>query len=319
MQEDEKIMQENKNKELEQLLASMGARREQKDMDAMMGMLKEAFFYVPAFFPKNMTKEQMQQLMAVEKGQDGELSGIFKDAVPQPCLLEDTGKNKYLPVFTSKKQVKGGAEYPLLMHVPFQVCVNMFVRLKNVKGISLNPFTDNIILNLGKGEKNNTAARSLQKTSPGQMLSFVRQKTEGVDIPARLHRDRDAFMQAVDEGREAFLLEFYEENFKKNNMDCPYTSDDFEVMYLAISDELEVARITLPVKNLTPGMSKLLFFTRNPVTGEVHFYALVKGIPGEKDFIGEVLEDGKKITIQDAPKEGNELTAILEILGKKDE
>lgn len=312
-------MQEKNNEELEQLLASMGAQREKKDMDAVMRMLKETFLFVPAFFPENMTKEQIQQLMNSKKGQGGELSEIFKDAMPQPCLLEDAEKNKYLPVFTSKKQVATGPKYPMLMYLPFQVCVNMLIRLKDVKGISLNPFTNNIILNLGKTEINNTDSKGRQQLSPDQVPALIRQKVEGNDIPVRLHHDKAAFMQAVDERREAFLLEFYEENFKKNNLDCPYTLDDFEVMYLAISDELEVARITLPTKNLAPGMSKLLFFTRNLATNQVHFYALVKGIPTEKDFIGEILEDGKKVTIQDAPKEGNELTAILEILGREEE
>lgn len=309
-------MQEKNNGELEQLLASMGAQREKKDMDAMMGMLKEAFLYVPAFFPKNMTKEQ---LMNMQKGQGGNLSELFKDTMPQPCLLEDAAKNKYLPVFTSKKQTAGKAKYPLLMYLPFQACVNMLIHLKNVKGISLNPFTNNIILNLGKVQKNIQAANGRAKLSPAQIPVLIRQQAEGNEIPLRLHRDKAAFMKAVDEKREAFLMEFYEELFQKNNLECPYSMEDFEVMYLAVSDELEVARITLPTKDLAPGMSKLLFFTMNPVTEQVHFYALVKGIPAEKDFIGEILEDGKKITVQDAPKEGNELTAILDILGREEE
>lgn len=308
-------MQEKNNGELEQLLASMGAQREKKDMDAMMGMLKEAFLYVPAFFPKNMTKEQ---LMDMQRGQGGNLSELFKDTMPQPCLLEDAAKNKYLPVFTSKKQAAGKAKYPLLMYLPFQACVNMLIHLKNVKGISLNPFTNNIILNLGKVQKNIQAANDRAELSPAQIPLLIRQQAEGSEIPLRLHRDKAAFMKAVDEKREAFLLEFYEELFQKNNLECPYSMEDFEVMYLAVSDELEVARITLPTKDLAPGMSKLLFFTMNPVTEQVHFYALVKGIPAEKDFIGEILEDGKKITVQDAPKEGNELTAILDILGREE-
>lgn len=305
-----KIMQEKENGKLEQLLNTMGAKREKKDMDAMMALIKEAFLYVPVMFPDNMTKEQIEQL-AKNNGRQGGASELFKESAPQPCLLEDTGKNKYLPIFTSKKQIPAEAEYPMLLFVPFQICVNILIRLLDVKGIAVNPFTNNIILNLGKVEKREDGR---QKLSPEQIPALIRMQVEGADIPLCLHQKKAEFMQALDEKREAFILEFYQAAYAKNKLKCPYREEDFEVMYLGISDELEIARITLPAKNLAPGMSKLLFFTQNITTKEVHFYAIVKGIPAENDFIGEILADGKKVTVQDAPKEGNELNAILGIL-----
>lgn len=305
-------MQEKENEKLEQLLNTMGAKREKKDMDAMMELIKGAFLYVPVMFPDNMTREQIEQF-ANRKGGQGDVSELFKQSPPQPCLLEDTNKNKYLPIFTSKKQIPTQAEYPMMLFVPFQICVNILIRLLDVKGIAVNPFTNNVILNLGKVEKKEDGRKKL---SPEQIPALLRLQVEGVDIPLRLHQEKTAFMQALDEKREAFILEFYQAAYAKNKLECPYSSEDFEVMYLGISDELEIARITLPAKNLAPGMSKLLFLTQNTATGEVHFYAIVKGIPTENDFIGEILADGEKVTVQDAPKEGNELNAILSLLDK---
>ena len=306
-------MQEKDNHKIEQLLKQIGTRREKKQMDQLMELLQESYWYIPAKLPPNVSREVMEKIR--QAGDDlQDMSSYFSDNMPQPLLIQDNGANKYLPLFSSKLQVPEENSYPLLLYFPFSSCINLTHRLKDVKAIALNPFTDNLILQ--PGNVKNKTKQNDKEQNKANVMQLLRIQTESNDIPFAFHHQGDTFMEQLDEKREDYILEFYQDRYKKNKIPCPFTAGNFEVMYLAVTKDMEIARVTLPATGGVPGMPSIFFLTKKLSTNEKHFYALVKGRADEKDFIGEILPNGSKAKAFDAPPEGSEMNAILEKLGE---
>lgn len=301
---------ENKinNQELEKILDELGKERSKSDLEKIMPYLQKTSFFVPMQLPGDYTAQQLKQLDPAKVGE------VFKENPPQPVLLQNEQGQKYLPLYTSEQQIPTNEGYGLVMVFPFSICTNMLVQLSDVKGLSINAFTHNFMIDKGvQPQKKKDSGK--KKLSAKHVPSLLRGQVENNDIPFRLHQEKGEFMKLVDEKRETFIYSFYESLFKKNKLRCPFQAKDIEVMYLGVTENIDVARVTLPSNASGPGMAKLLFLVNDKAGDCVHYYSLVKGLPGEKDFIGEVLSNGARQVVADAPKEGNELHAIMEILG----
>lgn len=291
--------------------------------------LKDSKFLVPVEFPKKIDPVVVEKMKKKEK--------LTPDEVPRmlPILVVNKKGERFAPIFTGKKELPENHKYSVIMTVDFPAVLRVAkAKSTNAKGILINPNSTRLILNPNllevmekvlQGEDMETVlkAQAAQagtqkkeiKMTAQQFHVFVRRNVEIGLFPKIAFRDKGTLMEKLSEEGEEAVCKIYKGMYK-DQVQFPYEPGDFDVMVLDISDEMSVAAITLPAKNLAPGICQSVYLIWNPQTEEMQYYTIEKTKIEDENKLGQVTPEGKYEIIGDAPVQGSELSGIIELVQK---
>jgi len=239
---------------------------------------------------------------------------------PSPYLLKAGETDMYLPIFTSLKHVQKAPKSQAILNMPYMHTNAMVLNAKeDVKGIVINPFTDNILLkkdllqNIAGIEEMKQKGMGQLKLTGEQYLVFERMNFERRFLPKRLFDEGQGFFERLEERKEAFLDELYEESYQQKRM-YPYLEEDFSVMLLTISEELKVARIEFPTKDMAPGVAIRGFLSWNPKNAVGHYFLIEQGKEPDTKIFSEITRELKYVSYGQAPVDGMELQRVLDLV-----
>lgn len=296
------------NKEIEKILDKMKETQTNELAAQLTKALSEAHVYVPATMPKNTDPEILRKMMA----NPGVETPIPEGAQPQPCILQNDNGTKFFPVFTSEEEMQKGAgvpKFPLTLNLPFKTCLDIMSSIEGIAAAVLNPFNQNIVMNVSKN-----ATKQTQLTE-AQYHAVIRQQMESRVFPHKIHTEGEAYIEDLCKRQGECIIELFEEPYAKTH-NCPYSAEDYEFMILNISDTLRLIRITMPTDKQYPEMAISVFIAWNPVEKKSRYFAVIKGREGEDNKLYEVTAEQKVESLGAAPDEGMELQSIIDIASK---
>lgn len=241
----------------------------------------------------------------------------------QPYVIKNAQGDMYMPAFTSIKKFPQNQKYQGMLKIQYKQCVSKLLDHPTlVQGIALNPFSDNLMLKsqmlelsrkVEQGAKDAPKAYSV-KTDDFRMV--VRYNVEFHKIPEKLFAEKTAFIHSL---TEEVLCDLYKEPYIEVGQEkqYPYTNDSFEMMELNIRDDLSMIQVIAPSAYLYQTNCRELYIVWNPLTDQVGYYAVEKGLDTEevKFHLSVVREDGSKEKLEEAPSDGNVMNRIMELFG----
>lgn len=294
-------------------------------MAAFMQGLSMSRFLVPVEFPKQMSKELVEKLKKGEKVTPQELPQML------PVLLRNKKDEHFVPAYTSREQLPKDHQYVALMPVAFKDIIRVSqVKAYKVKAICLNPHTTNLLLKdkfvkmmeaVCNGEsidavmeKNGIGKvqRNTVQMTVEQFHGFARRNVEVGTLPKFVFDNKETFIKTLEEKGPQMILDMYR-SFYRTTVPFEYEDSDIDVLVLAIRDDLTIVSITLPSKNLVPGSCSSAYIVWNPETKDVQYFVIETLKGKETGSLGQVATDGTHTVIADAPAQGSEMSAILEM------
>ncbi|MGN0482475.1 MAG: SseB family protein [Lachnospiraceae bacterium] len=299
------------NTKLLETMRVFTADKTHEHMLDIMRQIRMSMVMVPATFPEegdvNRLKEANGKPVAVPPGTKF-----------QPQLIKNKKDEKYLPIFTDPAQIPKEQEYPTIVTMPFLECAAMTNMKKEIiKGIALNPFTENILFQQELLEAMLLAEKELQgqRVVPVSQQNYhrlVRHRAEHVELPQAVHSGGQKFIQTLEKEAEPMILSLYRKGYDEK-MTCPYSEDDFSIMSLNIGEDLELTRIDLPHKHLAKEIAIRVYLTVNPQTNQTGYF-LIEGAEEKNTFqLSKILADGTYQVLQEAPGEGTELQTVIDL------
>lgn len=306
----------NESKKTEQLIQIYKEDTAQENLKALIHQMKKTVFLIPAMLPDTPEINEIKQKVKENPGQQINLP---KGAAPMPAILNNQKGEKFFPVYSSQEQIPKEPRFDLLMNLPFPACVKFALdeRLETL-GLSLNPFTDNLIFRralLEEIQKEESAPKAPQqrKVTPQQYQIMMRQKAEFHDLPRRLFQEKGAFVQRLCDEKEDIVDEIYRGAYEKSEL-YPFEKESFSVMPLNISEELLLVRLDLPPIKEAAQLCYRVYITQNPKDNAVHYFTIERGKGKDEQNLCGVGEDGKHREYGEAPVEGAEIQRIMDIL-----
>ena len=145
-----------------------------------------------------------------------------------------------------------------------------------------------------------------------QFRAFVKKQTEFYVFPKRLHTEGESFVQSLCEEKEAFVNRIFAEAYKEEKL-YPYTEEDYSVMALEIAEDLTLIRVDLPERELAAGLCSRVYVTFDPIAKKAGYYTIELTKERNVHQLAEVLPDGKRVELGEAPVEGAELQKIIDL------
>lgn len=237
-----------------------------------------------------------------------------------PLFLRNNEGIAFLAVFTGKEQVPDDMRKQTVMVMPFPMC-NGIVANDNftLKGMVLNPYTDNLILKTDLIKRLYEADQELakqmkmrqQNISPAQYAEGLRRQVEYKLLPARLYTEGEDFVNRLCAEKEALICGIFGRASIAGRGN-PYKESDFAVMALNISSELTLIRIDMPGKAEHAPFCYRVYLTFNPISKKAGYYTIEKFPDQEGRRLGAMDMNGKHVDMGEAPIEGVELQEIIE-------
>lgn len=296
------------NRKIEKILDEMKEKQSNELATQLTEALSEAHVYVPATMPKDTAPEILKKMME----NPGVESPIPEGAQPQPCILQNDNGMRFFPVFTSEEEMQKGVgvpRFPITLNLPFKTCLDIMSSISGITAAVLNPFNQNIVMNVSKN-----AAKQTQLTE-AQFHAVIRQQMESRVFPHKVHTGGEEYINDLCERQGECIMELFEEPYAKTD-NCPYSAEDYEFMTLNISDTLRLIRITMPIDKQYPEMAISVFIAWNPVEKKSRYFAIIKGREGEENKLYEVTAEQKVEALGVAPDDGMELQSIIDLASK---
>lgn len=312
-------MPQNESKELLEALDAMKKEKNKENAERLTKLLEDTEVFVPAVMPKDTDPAILKQMSS---GASDTPQPVPAGAQPLPCILQNEAGQKFFPIFTSNEQIEKGEgvpRYPVTLNMPFKSCIGLVVKIKDIEGAVINPYTHNILMNINKENNpgSNGASGEPEKIqiSEQEFHALVRRQMESVLLPGRIFTEGEEFIKDLCKREGECLVEFFKEPYAQ--IGCPYEADDYDFMTLSISDTLQLTRISMPHENSYPGTAETLFVTWNPEEKKAGYYGVLNAPRGEFNKLMEITSEGKAIDHGPAPGEGNELQSIIDIANAK--
>lgn len=244
-----------------------------------------------------------------------------------PLFIKNQAGNSYLPVFTAKEQIPENLKEQPVMMIQFPMCNAMVANEEyQLQGMAINPYTDNVLLStdlikrLYEADKQFAKQMREKKQQPQQTKAPVtvgdmRRRVEYAILPKRLYTEGEAFVQRLCEEKEALIAGIFDEAIGERN---PYKESQLAVMALDISSELTLVRIDMPGPAATKPFCYRVYITLQPQTKEVGYYTIEEVLEQEGRRIGAIHKDGTHKDIGEAPVEGVEMQAVIELAQAKE-
>lgn len=267
------------------------------------------------------------------------------EKTPAPKLMKTNEGDMYLGILTDKEQLPEDQREGVLLVVPYLVANKMAVNpVDNIKGIAINPFTDNFIIQrpmlerieeveqkkkelkeageaaelsglggLGEVITDENGNKSL-KMNEKQYNQFERTQFEVGYIPGQLFTNGQEFIDKLLADRETCIDEMYEDSYREKRM-YPFLPEDFSVMPMTLSETLTVIRVDMPEKDILFGNAFRVYICWDSEKKEGRYFRITKGKEKGQILLEEVKSDKKVSIIGDAPVEGTELKTITDLIG----
>lgn len=268
---------------------------------------------------------------------------------PAPRLMKTSAGDAYLGIFTDPEQLPDEEKKKPSLLVPYLVANKAAVNpVDDIKGIAINPFTDNLIISrqllerveeveknkkeageakisanesdmgaafkgLGKIETDENGNKVL-KMNEKQYNQFERTQFEVGYLPNKLFTEGKAFIDAMTDRKTEYLDELYEDSYQQKRM-YPYLPEDFTVLTLKVSDDDTVICIDMPTDNIYFGNAYKLYIAWSDSKQEGRYFRIVKGKEKDSKFFEEIGADKVAKNLGDAPTEGSELNEITKLIG----
>lgn len=298
------------NAALEEAIAAFREDKEKDSYVKVMEILEKSIVMVPTMPPENLTPEVMEQM------REGKLIQFPKEAKIIPCLLQkDTGEQA-IPIFTSLSKIPPDKQSPAVVAMPFMSCVAMFMANQDkVAEIVINPFTEMMILTraiLEVADKRRKAAevKTVQLTKE-QFQNFAHNRVALYLLPKFLYENGLNGLEEFQREEGALMMRFYEAIYPKGHK-CGFRAEDFSLMILNLTDNIQLTRLDMPDAVNKKGMCYRVYAAFKRDTEEVLYYALEHTKDGR--FIAKITKEGKHEIVEPAPDNGAEIEAIMNLL-----
>ncbi len=302
------MQKELKNERLELAISLLMSDKKKENLEKVMEEMKTALLYVPS----TISDEMKAQMMQLQKA--GAPTPQTKIAISPIFLRNQNGVN-YLPIYTSKAHVPKEQKYPVMFALPFAECNHIALQAKDkISGIVINPFTDNLVLNVTAVPKHapQNVPPQQRPASPEQKQMLLRKSVELGMIPQRLFKEKGKFVEELSAQKEEGLAKMFAAVYGANGA-TPYAPADFNMIVMDISDSLRLVDMEMPEQFCGEGCAKSIYIGWNPKTDAVKYYVIVKGNPQKKDTLVELLDGGKVNHLGDAPESGGEVFHMLKL------
>ena len=123
-------------------------------------------------------------------------------------------------------------------------------------------------------------------------------------------------MEQLCEKKEEYIDQLFEESYQQKRM-YPYLPEDFSVMVLNISDDLTIARVDLPNREMGVPSCYRIYLAWDEKEQKGRYMTIEKTKDAGSNLLGEMGSDWKHVDYGQAPVEGAELQTILDILEEK--
>ncbi len=299
------------NKELEKVMNEMKAKGNGTLSEEFFEILKSATVCVPAVMPRDTDPKIMKQLLQ----NPGQTQAIPEGARPQPCILENEKHEKFLPVFTSEKELNKGEKapkFPLFLNMEFSSCLDFLQKRPDITGVVINAYTHNVVFQLNKQKMKQAQTKTIQ-VSLEEFHHLTRNRMESFHLPKKLFEGKEEVISRLCKEQGAYMKELYEELYT-TEVACPYTEEDFEFMPLNISEDLLFVQITMPQKYLMLNTCPSVFAAWDQKEEKIWYYAIVMEGSEKGLHLHQLQEDGKDADLGAAPSEGSELSTILDLI-----
>ena len=251
-------------------------------------------------------------------------ANINEQKQPVPCLINSQENGLFFPAYTSKEQIPQEPRSEAVINMPYLAINELACRqAENIGGIVINPFTDNLVFKMPlvkrideveKGRRN-PKVKTMQLT-PEQYVLFERKQFEFGFLPKRFFESGKKVMEELGEKKEEYIDQLFEESYQQKRM-YPYLPEDFSVMVLNISDDLTIARVDLPSREMGVPSCYRIYLAWDEKEEKGRYMTIEKTKDAGSNLLGEMGSDWKHIDHGQAPVEGAELQTILDILEEK--
>lgn len=296
------------NSKLEAASEEFAKDRTKENFVKLMELLEKAVVYMPALPPENLDGE------ALKKVKEGKGVKLPKDARITPCLLKKNTGEQAIPIFSSGKHIPKDGRNPVILAVPFFACVSMVMANQDkVETAVLNPFTHNITIPkqiLEVAHKRRTASAKTVKVTEAQFHQLAHSRIAFELLPVFLYEKKEEGLKQLQKETGKFLLSLYTSVYPKE-IKAPYSEDDFSVMTLNVTDDMQITRIDMPEKNIAEGLCIRIYAVWKRETEAVGYYTIER--TGNGNNIGMVYADRNHAVIEPAPDNGVEIERIMSL------
>lgn len=297
------------NSQLEAVVETFAKDRTKENFVKIMEQLEKAVLYVPAMMPENLDQETKDSI------REGRGTKLPKDAKVLPCLLKKESGEQALPVFSSLKQVPADKKSPAILALPFFNCVAMAMANKTqVQAIVLNPFTQNVTLPpqiLEIAQKRGQAVQTKTvKVTEKQFHQLAYGRVTYELLPAFLFEKRKEGLEQLQKEEGKFLASLYTSIYPKE-IRMPYDGEDFSLMTLNVTEDMQITRIDMPEANLGKGLCCRIYVVWKREAEELSYYTIEQAENG--NMIGRILPDKKHERVEAAPDNGAEIETIMKL------
>lgn len=291
-----------------------------------------------AEYAKENTKENLLSLLNHLRNCRVLVPGILNEKKqPAPAFLKNAEGLMFAPIYSQKEQIPKNPAVPVVLNMPFLAVLAMANDPKlEIKGITINPFTQNLLLkeellkHMDSVEREH--AETMKKTGiiqnadgtitppPGmkavkmdekQYAMFERKQFEMRFLPKKLFDEGQSFVDALCERRAEYVDELFEESYQQKRM-YPYLTEEFSVMPLQISDELVMIQIELPNRDIAVTSMLRVYLAWNSNMQKGRYFSIEKG--AEDNMLCEITSEWAHVNYGTAPVEGAEMQKIMELL-----
>lgn len=240
-----------------------------------------------------------------------------------PCLLRNANGEMMLPIFTSLEHMQKAPKSQGIINMSYVAANDMVVQSKGeIIGIAINPFSENLVLKLeliqkiAEVEELKKKGMKQVKLTGAQYAIFERIQFEKGYLAKKFFEGGKDFMKQLDERKGLYLDELFEESYQQKRM-YPYLEEDFSVMVMTISENITIARVEFPNKDLGPGVSLRAFLAWNDYSKEARYFTIDIGKENGTRMFIEVTKDMKCVSLGAAPVDGTELQRVVDLIQDK--
>ena len=249
---------------------------------------------------------------------EGRQVKLPKEARIMPCMLRKENGEQVFPMFTSIPQIPKDKKSPAVVAMPFFSCVAM-VTGKQVQAetIVLNPFTHNVVLPKEIVEVADKRRNAVQQTrtvrmTEKQFQDLVHNRVVMHLLPKYLFTQKEEGLVILQKEEGDFILQFYRETYPEGRKDAVAVNpEDFSVMTLNLTDNMQMTRIDMPAETVRKGLCYRAYAVWMRDTAEILYYTFEKTEEG--NMIGKITPEGQHELIESAPDNGAEIEAVMQL------
>ena len=158
--------------------------------------------------------------------------------------------------------------------------------------------------------KRKTAPTKTVKVTEAQFHQLAHSRITVELLPVFLHEMQEEGLKQLQKEAGEFLLSLYTSIYPKE-IKAPYSEEDFSVMTLNVTDDIQITRIDMPEKNIADGLCIRIYAVWKREAEAIEYYTIER--TGNGNNIGRVYADRNHTVIEPAPDNGVEIERIMSL------